>query len=403
MIIKPIQRIVDGERVSFAELCEGFSRHVPLLKELEDTPQDPVWHAEGNVAIHTARVLEEMYDLLEGVSGEERLVLVLAALFHDIGKPLVTREAEINGETRITSPRHAEKGRSYLALRLPELGLESHVQDRILSLVGYHHHPRKFVLDGKSRGKFSQLARCVNFTDVVNLEIADLKGRDCPDLEAQLEILELFKMQADEYALEGLADKKWIETVREVFADRPDEFMLHAAKHGRSAFEAEVISTIEESVPLAYQLEESPTVLTILSGPAGSGKSTWIEQNCHGEAVISLDQLREKISGKRSSQKDNGRVLQAAKEALKECLRKRQSVIFDATNTRKDGRGWVAQLGYDYGAFVRIVCFRTSLGELYRRNRTRTHSIPLSALDKQIQGFEWPTLDEAHEVVVVDV
>ena len=37
----------------------------PLLKEYKNTIQDPVWHAEGDVHIHTDMVLTELYKLLE--------------------------------------------------------------------------------------------------------------------------------------------------------------------------------------------------------------------------------------------------------------------------------------------------------------------------------------------------
>jgi len=42
----------------------------PLLKEYKNTIQDPVWHAEGDVHIHTDMVLTELYKLLESKEWE---------------------------------------------------------------------------------------------------------------------------------------------------------------------------------------------------------------------------------------------------------------------------------------------------------------------------------------------
>ena len=56
------------------------------LEELEDVMQDSTWHREGNVLEHTRRVCravvsgEEWKDL----NREERAVLYMAAMFHDI-------------------------------------------------------------------------------------------------------------------------------------------------------------------------------------------------------------------------------------------------------------------------------------------------------------------------------
>lgn len=49
---------------SFAECVMNLGRFFPLLNEFEQTEQDSIWHAEGNVAIHTDLVLKALYELL---------------------------------------------------------------------------------------------------------------------------------------------------------------------------------------------------------------------------------------------------------------------------------------------------------------------------------------------------
>ena len=398
-----IDRILTGKLVTFEECRKAWVRMFPLLDELSKTPQDSEWHAEGNVGIHTSMVMQELQDSLEkDTTPEDRLALTLAALFHDIGKPLVTRETEIRGRQRISSPRHAEKGLNYLALRLPLLKISAQVQNRVLALVAYHHHPRKLISNDAPRGRFSNLARMVDLPDLYLLEKADLKGRICADHEKQMEQLDLFMIQAGLHELELVSFDQIKLLVQATFPKASEAFILHAAAKGQRDFENGEIQTIEEVVPRSYQLEQKTFSLKVLCGPSGSGKSTWIDAHSGHDKIVSLDQLRESIAGKRSSQKQNGRVLQAAKEEIKAALRAKSNVIFDATNTRIDGRQWVIQLGLDYGAFVEIIVNRTPISEIKKRNRKRQHPVPDSVLDKQIEGFEWPQIDEAHKLTIVE-
>ena len=64
------------------------------LKALKEVPQDPVYHAEGNVLVHTQMVCEmliELEDFLK-LSFEEKKIVFFAALFHDMGKRITTKE-----------------------------------------------------------------------------------------------------------------------------------------------------------------------------------------------------------------------------------------------------------------------------------------------------------------------
>ncbi|GLU90952.1 HD domain-containing protein [Agromyces sp. NBRC 114283] len=86
----------------------GLIDAVPELAALAATPQDPQWHPEGDVLVHSlgaadlaARLADE-----QGVGPERRRLLVLGTLLHDVGKPATTRERE----GRITSLGHAEHG-----------------------------------------------------------------------------------------------------------------------------------------------------------------------------------------------------------------------------------------------------------------------------------------------------
>tara|TARA_R110002096_G_scaffold239101_1_gene430700 strand:- start:60350 stop:60637 length:288 start_codon:yes stop_codon:yes gene_type:complete len=91
-----IKEIIGGASPSMDEIVTQLGDTLPLLHDLQPTPQDAEWHAEGNVLIHTTMVLEETYALLAtelpGICPKRRAALVLEAALHDIAKPLTTRD-----------------------------------------------------------------------------------------------------------------------------------------------------------------------------------------------------------------------------------------------------------------------------------------------------------------------
>jgi hypothetical protein len=136
---------------------------IPWLNDQRKTPQDPGWHAEGNVHIHTGMVLEELYQLLAKeaayLSGQQRQSLILAAIFHDIGKTRNTRKMTIRGQQRIGSPDHEAKGRSYLAFQLMKLPLPISVIWTVLGLVGEHQMPKMLAVQNMDHGAYIALSR----------------------------------------------------------------------------------------------------------------------------------------------------------------------------------------------------------------------------------------------------
>ncbi len=99
------KKISEGYQPEFQEIITELGIFFPLLKKLVNTPQDPEWHAEGDVCTHTSMVLSALYSLInahgQNLTSDKRLALILAAALHDIAKPLSTRTMEIRGVQRI--------------------------------------------------------------------------------------------------------------------------------------------------------------------------------------------------------------------------------------------------------------------------------------------------------------
>ncbi|MGY8690182.1 MAG: AAA family ATPase, partial [Verrucomicrobiales bacterium] len=75
-----------------------------------------------------------------------------------------------------------------------------------------------------------------------------------------------------------------------------------------------------------------------------------------------------------------------------------QSVVWDASNLREDGRAMIVQLARDYHAHTTVAVMATPPEELARRNRKRSHAIPQAVLARQLDRFQWPNAWEVHQV-----
>lgn len=92
-----------------------LARDYPELHALIGTEQEPEWHPEGDVWVHTLLVVDQAAKIIRRPehherTAEERLQIVFGALCHDLGKPLTTFRVEKKGVMRWTSPGHQEAG-----------------------------------------------------------------------------------------------------------------------------------------------------------------------------------------------------------------------------------------------------------------------------------------------------
>src|SRR5579883_3671091 len=82
----------------------GWVAHFPEIGALAGTPQDPEWHPEGDVSVHTMLVLDAAARIAERdrLEGDERAVLMFSALAHDFAKATTTVMRERDGRLRWT-------------------------------------------------------------------------------------------------------------------------------------------------------------------------------------------------------------------------------------------------------------------------------------------------------------
>ncbi len=400
-----LESLADNATPGIEESLSMLGGTIDWLNEMKKTPQDPEWHGEGDVCTHIGYVLDALYHLLQTdahhITGWKRQTLILAAILHDVGKTVRTKEHEIKGVMRIVSPKHEAVGRSYLTFKLMALPLPFKVIWNLLGLVGEHHMPKRLVVRNLEKGEYLSLSRRADIELLYWLEVADMQGRICPDLPQQLGHLDEYRMFAEDY---GIWEKPY-EPHPELephLTSETEQSANYIYAHALRGMEQSLISMPVEAVAKSYEHKTDFSNLLVLCGPSGAGKSTWVAKNADDFAVVSLDTIREELNGRRSDQKNRGRILQQAKEQLKASLRQKQNVVWDATNLRIDFRKIICDLGRNYHALVTLVVFLAPEQAFISGNRNRQHSIPDTVLSKQFEQYEFPTPDEAHRTLYIN-
>lgn len=160
----------------------GWWDHYPIFREMSSTPQDPIWHPEGDVWTHTLHVCDAMAGLEEWKSNtlEMKVIYMMAALAHDFGKPSTTEFIEKDGRVRITSSGHEEAGVSIAREFLNSVNSPLSIIEKVEPLVAEHLNGR----DAASHKAVRRLAVRLSpatIQDLVALMKADLGGRPPKD------------------------------------------------------------------------------------------------------------------------------------------------------------------------------------------------------------------------------
>jgi tRNA nucleotidyltransferase (CCA-adding enzyme) len=119
----------------------GWDVHFPQLSALRGLEQDPRWHPEGDVFTHAGLAGDQAAALADdaGLLGDDRVVVVLAALLHDVGKVTHTRRGtRPDGSVRITSHGHDAAGVEPARAFLRGIGAPKHIRDRVLPIIAEH-------------------------------------------------------------------------------------------------------------------------------------------------------------------------------------------------------------------------------------------------------------------------
>ena len=161
---------------------------LPELLPLVGCEQEPEWHPEGDVWVHTLMVVDQAVAQSRDLDRPQRTAVMLGAVCHDLGKPATT--AFIDG--RIRSPDHEQAGVEPSLRLLDRLNVHSiggyDVRGQVVGLVAHHLKPGMFHKAGNvGDGAFRRLALKVDLELLARLARADCKGRtgacDCSAMD----------------------------------------------------------------------------------------------------------------------------------------------------------------------------------------------------------------------------
>jgi tRNA nucleotidyltransferase (CCA-adding enzyme) len=152
----------------------------PEIQSLIGVPQDPEWHPEGDVFVHTQLTIDRARELIEELSYPRQVTVMLSALAHDFGKPATTEF--IDG--RLRSRGHEEAGVSPAESFLDRINVHTidgyNVRGQVVALVREHLKPGEFYKkrDEVGEGAFRRLARRCEPDLLYRVAKADSLGRN---------------------------------------------------------------------------------------------------------------------------------------------------------------------------------------------------------------------------------
>ena len=352
------------------------------FRRLSQTPQNPVFHGEGDVGAHTRMVCEALLASGDLVPKDRTTAacLVLAALTHDVGKVRTTR---LENDAWV-SPGHARLGahivREHLIRACGLAGTKERMcaRELVCSLVRWHMLPPRVAesddcaLTLRRIAAIGELVPSFTWRLLCLLASADALGRVATDVHDILERVELAGLMAQEQGCEDGPYPFFSPSVRRahlkgrhVAADQP----LYDATWGE---------------------------VTLMCGLPGTGKDTWCSRTCPDLPQVSLDDIRREMRIDDGEQQ--GVVVQRAWEKARTHLRALEPFVFNATSVDRKTRTRCIDLFEAYGARVRIVYLETSWATLLVRNAEREARVPVKAIERMLARLEPPTPDEAQTV-----
>ena len=347
-------------------------KKIPEFALLKSCNQDPHWHAEGNAWVHTVEVCKHACDIAHFFDGEAQEVFLAAALFHDIGKPITSKEDK-NG--RIHSYGHEEAGEKITRAMLWDEDIS--IREYICSLIHWHMEILHVLEHKDYLERIVEISKDCSIGMLLNLKLCDLQGS-----------LSYDPGRAENY--------KALNTIRKI---------------------ADTIGDGISKLPLKNQINNYAThggdKIYVMVGLPGSGKSTWISEHCKkgnmedngtNWAIVSRDLIRvamgicepgKKVVGTREQEEA---VSERFDAELLDAVKSHHTVIIDNINLSRKYRDKYKELLRKYN--LKWVYVYMQAPTLDDNKERRKSVIEPDVFDNMVQGFDWPRASEYDELII---
>lgn len=335
------------------------------FQDMQNCQQDPIFHAEGDVGIHTKMVLDELINLeaFKELDRYEQEILLWSALLHDVAKPQCTTTDE---EGHIRAPKHSEVGERMARKLLWNMDFKA--RELICSLIRLHGLPIWCLNKDNPNRAVAMSSLRLNNKLLYLLSKADVLGRKSNSQDDFLDRVELFKV----FCIE---QECW-ETPK-AFHNQHSQFKFF----------------IKNAIYPAIIYDDTRFEVILLSGIPGSGKDTYAQTI--NLPIISLDEIRQELGIKYTDKKAQGKVAQLAYQRAKEYAAQKRSFIWNSTNLTTELRSRIINTLSVYNPTFKIIYIETSIENILARRRA---TIPIRKLEKMIQSLEVPQPYEVHEI-----
>ena len=358
----------DGIRVNWPKLDA-----MPEFVQLASAKQSKQWHKEGTALIHTKLVTNHMIELTDGMRDEDRRVLVVAAILHDIGKGSTTKFDKNKGD--YTSKNHGPVGeRIARGLLYDE---EFLVRERICDLVRRHMHLHHLF---DHEDKIDEVIISLSYgyatvRDFIYLWQADSLGSISGETEEQI--------METRHLIMGIADRK-LKCI-----DRQHKF--------KDTFKQRYFLKMEPSKPPKLTFKAY-----IMIGLPGSGKNHYIDNNLPHLPSLSRDDIRaeiglggEKPQGNKQEEETVTRMLM---ERLERYCESETSFVINNVNAKLKYRQDFLRKLIQHKAEIIYVYIDTPIEICKKR---RKGQIPEGVIDRMNEHFDMPSPREYDSIIVV--
>ena len=373
---------IDGFTIDWQKVNE-----VPEFAAMNSCQQSTIWHKEGNVGNHTALVCSQMenYILAMGnkLSNKNKLILMSAALCHDLGKPSTTVWDQKEKQWKTSC--HGNVGEKIVRRLFQEEDL--HVREEVCALVRHHMtlhhifdsdnpkiHEKKIIelsMAGSTVEKFNILNMCDSLGSINEKETKESVN---DRFDRVKKLAEFYGCYDVPYEFKTLRDK-------------------YEYKHGAS------LDDLSDNKPYAFR-----STVYVMLGLPGAGKNYWIEHNLPNAISLSRDDIRTEIGIKGDKPMGN----KAQEDMVTSIINKRYlraihdgcDVVINNTNTLRKWRDSLKEKVMDMPDPPKFVYVYVD-APIDLCNSRREGKMPLDVIQRMESQFEFPDKFEYDELKMV--
>ena len=356
-----------------------FIETISEFKKLSQTKQSTVWHQEGDVLTHTKLVTQQMHEqlsLIDGLTDDYKLMMLSAAICHDLGKGCTTKWDEEKKDW--ACKRHGQASARIIRTLFYHDDID--LREKVCYMARHHmtlHH----IFDKPERTNKALIRMSCGMVTVHDMNI--LNWCDSMGSKNEMESEETANDRFSKVAATAMDLKCY----RERYPDfRNDWHMIEFFRGQDYQMPDEVIVPAESYEPRLN--------IIVMIGVPGSGKDYYFENECKplGMKMLSRDVIRteigltgEKPQGTKEQEQEVTRIFD---ERMIEYCKKGESFVINNTNVRKEYRSSYLDKCMPY--FPRIIYVYCESPDLKVNKERRRRMMPERIIDRMWNDFEFP-------------